>query len=503
MRARFVPSYYARDLINKLQQLKQGAKSVEAYYQELQIGMLRCNLEERVDAAMAPFVAGLKHEIQDILEYKDYANITRLFHFACKAEREVQGPHASAKTNFSVGRTNLWQRNNGCIAPSFASPNRVAPSTSNNSSKPQTATTNSATRAPSATKSTPPPIESAAPSSRARDIQCHRCKGFGHVMRDCSSNHVLVVKDDGECSSASDFDDDTLALLAADPTGNDDHPEEHISTGDADHYQRPIVQGMLSTQMERVEQNQRHTLFQTKCVIKELSCRMIIDGGSCNNLASSNMVDNLALTTKPHPHPYHIQWLNNIGKANVTKLVRINFAICSYHDVVECDVVPMQACHILLGRPWQSDKDFMHHGRLNQYSFLHHDKKIVLHPMSSEAIMHNNVAAARKTKSHDHAEITNHIATKDGVKYEKTHSNSVASKKSEIILKGGCLLTTKSEVSGLLASSSVSYALICKDALISLHNMQQSLPPIVANILQEYADFFHVKFQWSVTTPRH
>jgi hypothetical protein len=52
VRARFVPSYYARDLKNKLQQLKQGAKSVEEYYQELHIGMLRCNLEEREDAAM-------------------------------------------------------------------------------------------------------------------------------------------------------------------------------------------------------------------------------------------------------------------------------------------------------------------------------------------------------------------------------------------------------------------------------------------------------------------
>jgi hypothetical protein len=53
MRARFVPSYYARDLINNLQQLKQGAKSVEEYYQELQICILCCNLEEREDAAMA------------------------------------------------------------------------------------------------------------------------------------------------------------------------------------------------------------------------------------------------------------------------------------------------------------------------------------------------------------------------------------------------------------------------------------------------------------------
>jgi hypothetical protein len=71
--------------------------------------------------------------------------------------------------------------------------------------------------------------------------------------------------------------------------------------------------------------------------------------------------------------------------------------------------------HILLGRPWQFDEDSMHHGRLNQYSFLHHDKKIVLHPMSPKAIMHNDVAAARKTKSHDHAEIANHVAAKEVV----------------------------------------------------------------------------------------
>jgi hypothetical protein len=88
----------------------------------------------------------------------------------------------------------------------------------------------------------------------------------------------------------------------------------------------------------------------------------------------------------------------------------------------------------------------MHHGGLNQYCFLHHDKKIVLHPMSPEAIMDNDVAAAKKTKSHDHNEIANHVAAKDSVKYEKTHINFLASKKSDITLKGGCLLSTKSKV---------------------------------------------------------
>jgi hypothetical protein len=198
MRARFVPYYYAHDLINKLQQLKQGAKSVEEYYQELQIGVLRCNLEEREDAAMARFVAGLNCEIQDILEYKDHTNITRLFYFACKAEREVQGCNTSAKTTFSVGRTNLWQCNNGRTTPPSPSPSWVTPSTSNNISMPRAAATNSASGAPSVTRSTPPPAKSVASSSRACDIQCHRCNGFGHVMRDYPSKRVLVVKDDGE-----------------------------------------------------------------------------------------------------------------------------------------------------------------------------------------------------------------------------------------------------------------------------------------------------------------
>jgi hypothetical protein len=58
MRARFVPSYYARDMLNKLQQLRQGTKSVEEYYQELQMGMLRCNIEEGEESLWLDFWAG-------------------------------------------------------------------------------------------------------------------------------------------------------------------------------------------------------------------------------------------------------------------------------------------------------------------------------------------------------------------------------------------------------------------------------------------------------------
>jgi hypothetical protein len=68
-------------------------------------------------------------------------------------------------------------------------------------------------------------------------------------------------------------------------------------------------------------------------------------------MVSSELVKKLGLTTWPHQHPYHIQWLNDLGKAKVTQTSRVSFSIGSYPNSIDCDVVPMQACSILLGRP--------------------------------------------------------------------------------------------------------------------------------------------------------
>ncbi|KAK3124945.1 hypothetical protein QOZ80_7BG0597340 [Eleusine coracana subsp. coracana] len=71
MRRRFVPSYYARDLLNQMQRFQQGSQSLEDYYQALQKGMIRYGLVELEDAAMARFRGGLNREIQNILHYKN------------------------------------------------------------------------------------------------------------------------------------------------------------------------------------------------------------------------------------------------------------------------------------------------------------------------------------------------------------------------------------------------------------------------------------------------
>jgi hypothetical protein len=78
---------------------------------------------------------------------------------------------------------------------------------------------------------------------------------------------------------------------------------------------------------------------------------VIIDGGSCHNLASRDMVEKLGLKLQQHPHPYHVQWLNELGDIKIGYKVKVPFKIGEWVDTVECDVAPMSMCHMLLGRP--------------------------------------------------------------------------------------------------------------------------------------------------------
>jgi hypothetical protein len=122
------------------------------------------------------------------------------------------------------------------------------------------------------------------------------------------------------------------------------------------------------------------------------------------------MVEKLSLTIRHHPRPYHIQWFNNSGKVKVTRTVHAHFTIPDY---VECDVVPMQACALLLGRPWQFDTNSIHYGSTNQYSLVHNDKKIVLLPMSPESILKDDLARASRAHNEGKKLSENQIVAKE------------------------------------------------------------------------------------------
>ncbi|KAG5230103.1 hypothetical protein IMY05_015G0066000 [Salix suchowensis] len=72
------------------------------------------------------------------------------------------------------------------------------------------------------------------------------------------------------------------------------------------------------------------------------------------------------------PRTEEKEWLrNNIFQSTCTILGK---------DQMWCDVVEMDACHLLLGRSWQYDRRVYHDGFKNTYSFVFNGKKIVLLP---------------------------------------------------------------------------------------------------------------------------
>ena len=97
MRAHFVPTYYNRDLFKKLQLLKQGTNTVEEYYKEMEIAMIRANVTEDGEKTMAHFLNGLNHPIKNIADFQPYSNLNDLVHQATKAEHQVQDDFKYAK----------------------------------------------------------------------------------------------------------------------------------------------------------------------------------------------------------------------------------------------------------------------------------------------------------------------------------------------------------------------------------------------------------------------
>jgi len=143
---------------------------------------------------------------------------------------------------------------------------------------------------------------------------------------------------------------------------------------------------VLGNQAKEEESNQRETLFHTRCLVQGKVCSLIINGGSCPNAASTHLVSKLELETKPHPRPYKLQWLNENVEMLVDNQVEVCFKIGKYEDVFLCDVVPMEASHLLSGRPWQFDRSVLHDGRTNKYSFMHFSQKISLAPLSPSEV---------------------------------------------------------------------------------------------------------------------
>ncbi|XP_040953670.1 uncharacterized protein, partial [Gossypium hirsutum] len=325
MRKRFIPAYYHRELYQKLQSLTQGQRSVEDYYKEMEVAMIRADVEEDREATMARFLAGLNRDIANIVELHHYVEVIDMVHMAIKVEKQLKRKGTS-RTFSNTSSMPRWGQGTN---------KRDIPSRNKEVS--------------GATKFNKPIAETSkgkmeAQPSRSRDIKCFKCLGRGHIASQCPNRNVMFVRDDGEIESESEQEKEAI-----------EQTEDEEDVEQAENGEILVVKRSLTLQGAENDQ-QRENIFHTRCQVQGKICCVIIDGGSCTNVASSMMVEKLGLATIKHPHPYKLQWLNDGGELKVTKQVLISFTIGKYQDEVMCDVVPMHAGHLLLGRPWQFDK---------------------------------------------------------------------------------------------------------------------------------------------------
>jgi hypothetical protein len=126
----------------------------------------------------------------------------------------------------------------------------------------------------------------------------------------------------------------------------------------------------------------------------------MIDSGSYYNGISKSIVEALVLSTWRIPEPRHVKWVNSCGMLKITHKVHVPFTVDEYVYEVECDVLPLEVCEMLLGCPWQYDRNAIHARRANTYSFMHDGKQRTLKPMRDDQIKSDVVLVVHKEKLH-------------------------------------------------------------------------------------------------------
>ena len=314
----------------------------------MEVTLKRADVNELEEQTIARFLNGLSPSINKIVDFQPYKNLVKLLHQATKAERHVQ---ADQRTRAYYASKHEADKS----APSV-------PTQVRNSSM--------ATKNSSSTK-TLPNMETPASSSK---VTCFKCGGKGHMSYECINTKVMLTDENGDTISLSEDEYEALA----NGTISQSVQNQQQDTLLCDHDKNPaLIVTRVLTINSSIDEDQRTNLFHTRAAIHGKSIRVIIDGGSCHNFASTTLCKKLHLPLSSHSMPYQVQWLDGKETFTIEHKVQVPIKIGAYEDTIECDVVPMKVCHMLLGRPWQFDKRAIHDGHSNIYSFKWLDNSYV------------------------------------------------------------------------------------------------------------------------------
>lgn len=345
---KFLPVNHRQESFLEYHSFSQRTSTVEEFIAEFDRLRMRCGFEEPEEQIIARFLGQLRPEISDIVQLQPYWTFNDVCSLALKVEKQVKAKTKSVQYKPpNINRTDTYRSPTNFSPNSGSKPSPIKAEVSRGSNNSSTA-----------------PIKL---------TRCFKCQGIGHFARDCPNQQLVTLTED------------TPPIYDTNNEGEETKGEiVYPDKGEA-----LVSQRVLSvTQPTNIDDTLwlRNNIFRTKCTTKGKVCSLIIDGGSCENMVASSMVEKLALLVEPHPEPYQLTWLKKGNIVKVNQRCLVQFSIGNrYSDEVWCEVIPMDACHVLLGRPWQYDRRTKHDGFKNTYSFRKDGINITLAPLDSRS----------------------------------------------------------------------------------------------------------------------
>jgi len=347
--AQYVPSYHRQQMFDELASLRQGSRSVSEYMSCLKDMLVRCDVRERPEVTLSRFRKGLNADIQGKLLRYGHTDLNATFNTALDIEKH--NAFKSKSRSLQKGKSIL-----GAPPPPTVRDKGRYRSTDPNS----VVVTARNVRHPTGER---------VPVGRVSktNVTCFSCGVQGHYASECPTKPKPLALME---SSSDPTDYEYEACEEPDPDGFPSDLEDEINM--------MVMRCVLATPRSSEDWN-RNNIFSYIFRSGDKLCKLIIDSGSCMNVVSENAVSRMSLTPEPHPNPYKVAWVNKTTLP-VTKRCLVPLTIRAYTEQIWCDVLPMDACHILLGRPWLYDHDVTHYGRANTYEFKFRGKTIVLKP---------------------------------------------------------------------------------------------------------------------------
>lgn len=366
-----------QDQFIKLNYLQQKTLNVAEYTREFEKLCILCDLRERDEMKIARYIRGLNlsiaHKIQTMpfTFFEDVLKMAARFEQQEKEKQKTSYNKDHKMTSYKDGKSsqgsNFKQSFNSGISSTYSS---------TKDDKTRGKTTGTLPR-------------------EYKEKKCFKCQGWGHIASQCGNRVIVTIREAkalmakyADEEEAMEEEEKVLLMQETNRERENDDDFSYDSIWKDQEYVEPprvdnvlILRKLLHTKAEPVEQEQRENLFQTRCLVNGRWCSMIIDSGSCANVVSSKAVNALNLDTRDHPKPYKLNWLNDNESLRVKKQALVTFELGNYKDDIWCDIIPMTACSILLGRPWQYDRYVMHDGRRNIYSVVIGNKRIGLKPL--------------------------------------------------------------------------------------------------------------------------